>query len=1472
MSRINRVRIINLKYNHDAIQIGDETFDLNGENTLLSLRNGGGKTVLVQMMIAPFVHKRYRDLKDRAFSSYFNTSKPSFILVEWKLDGGGGYVLTGMMVRRNQDTDSPFDLDTIGFITEYDGESNLDIAHIPLAEKTSKGEVVKGYIQSRQLFDTWKKDSGVDFFYYDLNQSTQSKQYFSKLEEYDIFYREWEAIIHKINLEESGLSNLFSDCKNEEGLVEKWLLDTIEKKHNRTNDSMKEFRVLTAKYVRSYKDNQSKIQKKEAIEVFKQETEGVKSLDEEYFNAEGEMDAKKNEIAAFRDTLSELLSDKNQEISSLEDDRDKRNDDVRYLNHQKYSSDIYATEDEIEENQIKHDELNADYEDIEKERQETEKNHNLYICAGQQDDLNEIVRDLRNTEERLNIQREKNKDLKPEREKIGSRLSKYFGDKLDDVKHRTAHIEQDIKKTEEEISGYKKELSEKEALKQQAAIELGALNQKISAFDDAEDRFNDRYKTGFTRNILGVYEEGLLTDAKLSGEERLKEAEQKKKDIIKEKDSAKKELDLLSHRLDEEKKHHTLTESSLSHKREEKQELDRQLEERRSIIKYFDIPEENILNTEEILKSADTKLKANEEVRKAMEISLVVTKRELRQLNGEESIELSDDFKRMLENSGIDFVYGMEWLIKNSNTESQNKMLVKRFPFLPYSLIISRHDAEHLTKITDAANTSIPVPLIIREDMNAGEEEKKKPADQNLISFEGVSFYISFNRELLNRKKLKELVEKKQYDIEKVKDQIASREQEYHTYYDKRGVIANQTVNADTFSRIQTEISGLEEELKQSLETIEGFKKQQASLTEKINEASARENKAEEQIRHCGDFLKDLESFSGSYNRYLRVRDEQSSLEKSFKKIQERIKQLGDLSDQAALDLRKADALKSQLTQQAVELTREVSKYSQYKASDDSVAEEEAAELIARYEAITAKSAVEEKELEDRIAEQTNRMNRKLRELNNSASEYGFLHEEWKDVVYEQEAVMRLEKESKALLDQMKAKQKEITAVDRKAGKLEEREKTLYANMKEATGMDEALPKSEIPVMNFDEAIVAKKHEIRNIENLIKEAVNRSHVYEENLAAMAEFEDFSRDGDTQLMDDISDLSSEQIRNRQGKLRRDFQRLKERLQKYKSDLDRMIAAVMRSEKLADDFFQKPLNTLLSLTASADQLLKQLEIILSSFDQLIEKLMVDISFVDKEENELIELVSEYMQSVNTDLGKIDDNSTINIRQRPVKMLKISVPDWEENEALYLSRLKGYFDEVTKHCIDLLEENKNIEEYLGAKISTKALYDAVIGISNVSIHLYKIEAEREYPITWSDVAKNSGGEGFLSAFVILTSLLYYLRRNDSDVFSDRKESKVLIMDNPFAQTNASHLLIPLMDFAKKTNTQLICLSGLGGESIYNRFDNIYVLNLFSSSLRSGLQYLKAEHERGSDAESMMVSNIHVQDMGDGEQMKLF
>lgn len=193
-----------------------------------------------------------------------------------------------------------------------------------------------------------------------------------------------------------------------------------------------------------------------------------------------------------------------------------------------------------------------------------------------------------------------------------------------------------------------------------------------------------------------------------------------------------------------------------------------------------------------------------------------------------------------------------------------------------------------------------------------------------------------------------------------------------------------------------------------------------------------------------------------------------------------------------------------------------------------------------------------------------------------------------------------------------------------------------------------------------------------------------------------------------------------------------------------------------------------------------------------------------------------------------------------------------------------MRDYVEQFLKWGIEAIETEKNVEELLGKLITTKKLYDEVVGMGNVTIRMYKIEAEREVAISWAEVSANSGGEGFLSAFVILSCLLSYMRRDDTDLFAMGEEGKVLIMDNPFAQTNAVHLLKPLMEMAEKTNTQLICLSGLGGDSIYNRFDNIYVLNLVQSSMRNHMQYMSANHLKGEDIKTMMPSEFKMEQLG--------
>ncbi len=366
--------------------------------------------------------------------------------------------------------------------------------------------------------------------------------------------------------------------------------------------------------------------------------------------------------------------------------------------------------------------------------------------------------------------------------------------------------------------------------------------------------------------------------------------------------------------------------------------------------------------------------------------------------------------------------------------------------------------------------------------------------------------------------------------------------------------------------------------------------------------------------------------------------------------------------------------------------------------------------------------------------------------------------------------------------------------------------------------------------------------------------------YNENLTALAEYSELPVKEALEWQEDFAGMDAGSLRNFKGILLRDYNKYRSDQREAREQLVYVLNAVVRLEQFQEDFYRKPLEAMLELSKDAEQVQRQLDTTIQSYQSLMEKLEVDISLVEKEKNKIVELLEEYLQEVHQNLGKIDHNSTIAIRERPVKMLKLQLPSWEENESLYHLRLEDFIDELTQKGIAIFDRNENAQEYFGIQMTTRNLYDTTVGIGNVQIRLYKVEEQREYPITWAEVARNSGGEGFLSAFVILSSLLYYMRRDESDIFADRNEGKVLLMDNPFAQTNASHLLKPLMDMAKKTNTQLICLTGLGGESIYNRFDNIYVLNLVAAGIRQGMQYLKGEHMRGSEPEELSVSQIEV------------
>lgn len=339
-----------------------------------------------------------------------------------------------------------------------------------------------------------------------------------------------------------------------------------------------------------------------------------------------------------------------------------------------------------------------------------------------------------------------------------------------------------------------------------------------------------------------------------------------------------------------------------------------------------------------------------------------------------------------------------------------------------------------------------------------------------------------------------------------------------------------------------------------------------------------------------------------------------------------------------------------------------------------------------------------------------------------------------------------------------------------------------------------------------------------------------------------------------------------IKGYQKEIRRKITESSKALDRCRGDVSEMIRGIASGKTYADDYFKKTFESLLSQTASPQDLFRQFEMNRQAYENQLEKLKIDLAHIDDEQKNLEMMFLEYVEQINANIGMIDKNSTISVRGRSLKMLRIQVPDWETEKEHFRLKLHDYFENIVKLGIETIEKNGNLTEFLGRVITTRKLYDDVAGIQNVKIRLYKIEAEREVPISWSEVSANSGGEGFLSAFVILTCLLSYMRRDETDLFTSGEEGKVLIMDNPFAQTNAEHLLKPLIEMAKKTNTQLICLSGLGGDSIYNRFDNIYVLKLVESSIRNGVQRVDVTHMKGEETKRMVLSEFKM------EQMSLF
>ena len=928
------------------------------------------------------------------------------------------------MVRKNQEiseekTDA---LEMMAIISEYKEPCMQDIHHLPVVEQNEKTMKLKSYNSCRKLFEDYKKDKKISFFCYDMSSPAQSRQYFYKLMEYQINYKEWETIIRKVNVKESGLSELFSDCRTEKELVEKWFLEAVESKLNKEENKVKNFQEILGKY----KNIKEQLKRRDAIQKFKEAAEEIQINAEDFLVKEGEKIEQEKVIAAFIARLNVLYEEAEIERERQEEGRKKLQEELEFLKYEQLSCEFHEKNREKRNHASNREMIDLEKESLLRKQEKIQKKVHVFLCAKQQEMVNEDKQEWEIRKEKAAISRTKEENLEPERNRIGGQLSGYYEYRLSDNKEKQEAIKKQKLQIRKDISQQKDILNEYREKTKKITESKGSFRSLVRGYDNIEIKYNSNYKENLSRNILGVYEAGMLDIKQEMYDKEQKKSIQENKEQKEKSENTTEEIHRTERAIEEKREKYFQKDSDIKQAEKEKKGYEQELEERKDILKYLELPEEKLFAREEILHKAKIKMQELSSRRRTLEKKEDALQKEYKLLVSGRVMELPDNLKEEFEKLDVPVVYGMEWLKKNGFTEKKNKEIVSKNPFLPYALILTRQELKKLSEGNGETYTSFPIPIIERENL----ESIKLDRTQSFVKMQDIHFYILFNENLLDEEKMEIMIEQKQKDIADIRETMQICKNEYEDYFHRFDVIKRQAVTKENWDKIQKKLQKLEKEKEDIFQNI-----QQARDTKQILKKNF-----EILQKTLRELEKKIESQAARQRAFKELRTAYAEYEENNKKLQEYEREEERLENRQHLTEEKISQLEEnyrELSGQENNLFREeesiqnsCQKFAAYKEINRNVkagkllgvdstlrtdnnsgvkiipSEEEVLKLEARYEAVTADISQELKELELEEEKALTRYHKSFGELRELCQKYNLKNSEWQNIIYDKRAAL----------------------------------------------------------------------------------------------------------------------------------------------------------------------------------------------------------------------------------------------------------------------------------------------------------------------------------------------------------------------------------------------------------------------------------------------------------------------------------
>ncbi|MDD5934920.1 MAG: hypothetical protein PUC65_05025 [Clostridiales bacterium] len=1432
MPHINRIRVNNVKYNFGTQAYDDFIMKPFCHNTLYDLANGGGKSVLMLLMLQNVLPNCTLDEK-QPVEKLFRTgdgSQTIHSLIEWRLDdadvvNGYRFMTTGFCAKKAAQKDSEEEkvkesasIEYFNYCIFYRDYNENDIRNLPLVK--DKERIT--YSGLKKYLKELERDNSLIVRVFDVK-----REYQAFISKYGLYESEWE-IIRGINKTEGHVRTYFeTNYKTTRKVVEDLLIEEIIQKSIQLKSTVGEEESMSKTLLDIREKLMELSKRKREISNYDKQMEllnGFSSRLEALLHVYQELEGCERDLAhayALAKQSQRLTNEKyDQQSAEIEELKES----VLTYKKKLEQSKVYKNECSKKAVQAEIEELSKEFDKISREREE------LSTSLHQKECMNEYLEYLQEKQKRneatesLRAIQNKNAGMNDEISAYVSFVKEYYEsltkqltNQMDELKKTQAELSKQLEHVEERGLNMERELAVAQNLYETAQSNNQAA-QKLLAVKKSEVGIL------LSEEVPQAIRENETTMRKLAAD--LEASANKSRELVERESNT---------RIDGEKLKFEITQ--LEHRKEEEQAfLDQYAKDKKKVEQLLAAYGKSDHKT--LIEEIHTRLKkAIQQVANLRQEQKLYQEELLRLERGDFALDdtlLNQAKDYLISRYQVQAVTGVEYI--NQLAFEKRRDLLSIVSFLPYSVVITSgyERCYENIKFYGKEFDNVVIPVINGASLEhsasflAKEELLLVSKDQSLLYDE---------KRLINEK------DRLRKEISDLTVKIHRLEEQEITYSEDEAYI--HVFMTTTFKKYQEIV----EQNQVTLQSIGQCKEQEKQLTQQLKDLSRELSELKDSVAWMeseltsqklkSNILKDLVELVEKVDHLGREEDAYSQKAQRLLAELERVNEEKKKLEATFDTIRTQEESKSAKLSEIVTLwdTKYKMFYVEGTYQKPNLTIEEIFEKLNGYlQAIQSKYT----DLEDKnrlINSYVQAMNRCLKSIESKGMSIARLEElRMQDALVEtkEDELIRLTSQLERSKEEYTRCEKELLEKKSVYSRYEGMIEQAISVYEQTYGTYISEPMESMEFSSFVKEAEQKIAATQRKEKQLSDGLN------ELLKAAASYESLAKDMERILRD--SGVSLEESFSKEGQIvvLKELQSSYDQLEKqwYRYDKEKKA----KLEEFAQNK-QKTIQSFIALNASglaqeidanvhAPLSVKETMDLIHNFTEVNECLNLEKDRIVRSVQDMQDIKDNFENQclqrcvhIKTELERLPKLSKIMLNNEQIPMISLSIPYIKEE--FFKEKMSEYIDEIVNGT-DAFTDYQERLKYIRNALSLKKLFSVIVTDMNaIKLSLYKRERIKEQSrhLRYEEAVGSTGqSQGIYTQFLI--AIITYISNVNSRRMDNDGLRKVIFIDNPFGAAKDVYIWEPIFELLEQNKVQLIVPARGTTPAITSRFDVNYIL----------------------------------------------